>query len=386
MKVLIVASVYSHIMNFHLPYLRKFREEGWEVHLACSGALLGAIFVDKTIEVPFKKRMCSTDNLKATRFLRGQIQKETYDLIITHTSLAAFFTRLAVKGMKERPKVINVVHGYLFDDESSYMKQKTFLGAEMFLAPETDLILTMNQWDYETAVRYKLGSQIEKIPGMGVDFARLTQTNPTDVISLRKQLSIPTDAVILIYAAEFSKRKSQHVLIEAMRYLPERCFLILPGEGALLESCRSLAKRMHVADRVICPGQVGDISNWYHMADIAVTASRSEGLPFNVMEAMYCGLPVVASAVKGHVDLIKDGVNGLLYSYADVQEYAESVQELIDDARLRRAIAERAAISVKGFKLERVQQIIMDLYMSPIKEKTTVSANNWTENEMELIS
>ena len=122
------------------------------------------------------------------------------------------------------------------------------------------------------------------------------------------------------------------------------------------------------------------------MADIAVTASRSEGLPFNVMEAMYCGLPVVASAVKGHVDLIKDGVNGLLYSYADVQEYAESVQELIDDARLRRAIAERAAISVKGFKLERVQQIIMDLYMSPIKEKTTVSANNWTENEMELIS
>jgi len=98
------------------------------------------------------------------------------------------------------------------------------------------------------------------------------------------------------------------------------------------------------------------------MADAAVSASRSEGLPFNIMEAMYAGLPVVASCVKGHEDLITDGENGLLYPYGDAAACAQAISRLLEEpdlkARLRRAAAEQA----KDYSLENVLPIVMDAY------------------------
>ena len=93
--------------------------------------------------------------------------------------------------------------------------------------------------------------------------------------------------------------------------------LVLAGQGSELEACRRLAVRCGVSDRVLMPGYVQDLSLWYAAADVCVSASRIEGLPFNVMEAMYSGRPVVATRIKGHTDLITDGAEGLLYEYND---------------------------------------------------------------------
>ena len=156
-KVLYTASTYSHIRSFHIPYLRELQRLGWEVHTACGNAPEQVSYTDKSFNLPFKKQMSSPDNIKASGQLREIIQTETYSLIITHTSLAAFFTRLAVKGMKDRPRLINVVHGYLFDDDTPFLKKQLLLNAERFTAPETDLVLTMNRYDYDIARKYHLG-------------------------------------------------------------------------------------------------------------------------------------------------------------------------------------------------------------------------------------
>ena len=333
------ASVYSHIRNFHLPYLREFQRLGWETHVGCRDIPSDAPYIDKAIELPFEKKMVSPSNLRTMKLLRGQIRSEQYDLIITHTTLAAFFTRLAVKGMRQRPKLVNVMHGYLFDENTSFLKKQLLLNAERLTAPETDLLLVMNEWDYQTAKRYKLGKQIEKIPGMGVNFARLDSSTKEDGLRLRKELGIPEEAFVLLYQAEFSKRKSQHVLIEAMQYLPEKVWLVLCGEGDQLPACKALAEKLDVHNRVLFPGQIVDIAPWYRMADALAASSRSEGLPFNVMEAMYSDLPVIASAVKGHTDLIWDGENSLLYPYGDAKKCAECVEAITGTAfnKMRRS-------------------------------------------------
>ncbi|MFR1478137.1 MAG: glycosyltransferase [Hydrogeniiclostridium mannosilyticum] len=88
--------------NFHLPYLRAFCEHGWIVHVACSGP--EAVIPDAhEVILPFRKKMLAAENLQAARTLRRMMEEEQYDLISTHTSLAAFFTRVAVKGMKKGP-------------------------------------------------------------------------------------------------------------------------------------------------------------------------------------------------------------------------------------------------------------------------------------------
>lgn len=121
---------------------------------------------------------------------------------------------------------------------------------------------------------------------------------------------IASDAFVLLYAAEFSQRKSQATLLRAMPLLPERVVLALPGQGALLDECRRLAEALGLGDRVLFPGYCADMAPWYVLADCAVSASRSEGLPFNIMEAMHASLPVVATAVKGHTDLVTPGQTG----------------------------------------------------------------------------
>lgn len=86
-KVLFTASTYSHIVNFHLPYLRRFREEGWEVHVACGGAPMDVSYVDKVTDLPFEKSMWSPKNFRATVLLSDQMRREGYALICTHTTL-----------------------------------------------------------------------------------------------------------------------------------------------------------------------------------------------------------------------------------------------------------------------------------------------------------
>ena len=362
-KLLMTASTWSHIRSFHLPYLREFQNRGWTTHVGCAGLPeeLPAC-VDRGMELPFEKTMLAPANFRAAGMLRRQIKSENYDLIVTHTALAAFFTRLAVKGLKKRPKLINVVHGYLFDDDTPAMKRGILLEAERLTAPETDLLLTMNEWDHETAKKYRLGKRVGNIPGIGVDFSRLDTAAPEDGAALRRELDIPADAFVLIYPAEFSGRKSQRVLIEAMALLPENAVLVLPGSGALLEECRALAQRLGLGRRVLFPGYVADMAPWYRMADAAVTASRSEGLPFNVMEAMYCGLPVVASAVKGHTDLIEDGVNGLLFPYGDARAFALRARQTMEDAALRARCRADAGKRMAPYRLDAVLPAAMELF------------------------
>lgn len=361
-RVLFTASTYSHIEHFHLPYLREFKRLGWEVHIACGNGPAEAPFTDKSFDLPFQKSMTSPENFRASWMLRGIIRSEGYSLITTHTSLAAFFTRLAVKGMKPRPRLINVVHGYLFDGGTPAVKRSLLLNAERLTASETDLLLTMNRYDYELAKQYRLGREIDIIPGIGVDFSRLEDDQKRDSDITREVLGISPEAFILIYAAEFSGRKSQDVLIRAMTYLPEDTVLVLCGDGVELSRCRELAGRSGLAERVLFPGRIENMAAWYRLADAAVTASRSEGLPFNVMEAMYLGLPVVASRVKGHTDLIEDGSTGLLYSYGDSQECADRVRMLMTDVELRRRIGRRAADSVTQFGIDSVLPMALERY------------------------
>lgn len=311
-------------------------------------------YADEVIHFPLEKSMWSPGNFKAAAALCKKVKKERYSLISTHTSLAAFFTRLALGGLRERPLVANMVHGYLFDDGTSWLKRTVLLAAELWMAPVTDLVLTMNRWDYEAAVQYRLGRKVVHIPGVGVDFSRLHTAGADMRRQLRTELNISDSAFVLFNAAEFSARKSQTVLIQAMAHLPEQVVLVLAGDGALQGECRAQVQRLGVADRVRFLGHVKDMGPWYDMADAAASASRIEGLPFNIMEAMYAGLPVVASDVKGHSDLIADGETGLLYPYGDEQAYAKQISRLLASEKLRRHLGANGRENAQQYALENV--------------------------------
>ena len=93
---------------------------------------------------------------------------------------------------------------------------------------QTDLLLAMNQWDYHTAQRLHLGRRIAWVPGIGVDFSKLDA--PPGGCS-RSTYGLDPEDFVLLYAAEFSSRKNQSMLIRALPSLPQQVKLLLPGQS-----------------------------------------------------------------------------------------------------------------------------------------------------------
>lgn len=357
-RLLMTASTFSHIINFHLPYLEQFQRLGWETYVACGGEPVDIPFAERVYALELKKSFFSVGNLRASKRVRQIIKSEDISLVITHTTLAACFTRLAMLGDSRRPRVINVVHGFLFDDSTGAFKALVLKSVERLLSGVTDMVLTMNRYDLHWASSNRAGSTVHYIPGMGVDEGRLEGR------SKRGEYGFTEQDYVLIYAAEFSKRKNQSTAIRALTLLPDRVKLLLPGDGELIDDCRALARRLGVSGRVVFPGQISDIGDALFSADAAVSTSRSEGLPFNILEAMLCGLPVVASRVKGHVDLLQEGTTGMLFPYGDEKSLADCVKRLLDDPTLGVSMAERARDSASAYTLPSILTQVMREYVS----------------------
>lgn len=354
-KVLITASTFGHIASFHTPYLKALKERGFEIHIACGGAVIDFEDADRIIPLPLEKKYCSLSNLKAVGMLRTNICENGYSLIITHTTLASVATRLALMFIKKRPKTVNVVHGYLFDEHTGKIKNIFLKTAELMLKKQTDKTLTMNDFDYAWAKKNKVSPYLCKISGMGVDTERIHPVN-----KIKKENS----DYVFVYPAEFTKRKNHMILICAMELLPDNIKLILPGEGELRDKCIALTKKKGLEKRISFPGYVNDINEIYSFADAAVTTSLCEGMPFNVIEAMLCGLPVVANEIKGHTDLIENGVNGLLYEYNSLPSLAEKMNTLASDREKAAQMGLTGRQKAQKYTLAAVMDVNLNEYCS----------------------
>ena len=113
-KVLFSATVDAHILAFHIPFLKYFKEQGYEVHVATNGTE-EIPYCDKKIIIPFERSPFKINNLKAIKELRKVIQKEHYDIIHTHTPMGSVVTRLAAKKARRNgTRVIYTAHGFHF--------------------------------------------------------------------------------------------------------------------------------------------------------------------------------------------------------------------------------------------------------------------------------
>lgn len=364
-KILFTASTYSHINNFHIPYIKYLKDRGDTVHVMAGGKIQEIAFADRVIDIPFEKKITSPKNFMLAIEMARILRKEKYDIISTHTSLAAFFTRLAVMLSHQKTFVINTVHGYLFDENTRALKKNIMLLAEIITRGVTDVIVTMNSQDNQIARKYKLYKKnIYNVNGMGIDYSKIpdVETRKEYKKEIRRKYDIKETDFVMSYAAEFSDRKNQKMLIKAMKNLSDDTFLILMGEGANHQRCKELSKELGVEKRVIFTGYTKEVNKYYSASDCSVSASRIEGLPFNIMEAMAMGLPVIASKVKGHEDLITNQHNGYLYEYDNVLEFCKALNIIKDDNVLRLKMSRNSNLESQKYSIENVFSSITSIY------------------------
>ncbi len=323
-KILYVASTASHLRRFHQPYIKALSEEH-EVYLMATEG------VGIDFPIGFAKSFFSLSNFGAIFKIRRILKKEQFDRVIVHTSLAAFLVRAAMFGMRRRPYVLNVVHGYLFSRPVKGLKAKILLFCEKLMRKKTDAIAVMNREDYEIANEYKLcRGEVTYIPGMGIPDP---EEPPMRDNVLRAKFA-GEDEILLTFVGELSGRKNQVFLIYAMHELRREGIpakLLLAGEGSEREYLEGELD-VGMEETVFLPGNLEPIRPYLGITDIYVSASISEGLPFNVMEAMAAGLPCVLSDTKGQNDLQENSTLSL-YPLNDYEAFVNAVKTVYQSGK-----------------------------------------------------
>lgn len=310
-KVLFTATVDSHIKQFHLPYLQLFKEQGYEVHVATNGKE-EIPYCDVKHIIPFERSPIRINNIKAISKLKEVIEKEKFDIIHCHTPMGGVVTRLAA--MKARKKygtrVIYTAHGFHFFKGAPLINWIIYYPIELILSNVTDCLITINEEDYKLAKKRFKAKQIELVHGVGVDKNKFDfEMSEEEKINLRKSLGINKDDFVIIYPAELSKRKNQGMLLKSISLLEEekqKVKVLLPGMDSMNGKYQKMAQELGIEEKIKFLGYRTDIPKLMKISNLAVSTSRQEGLPVNLIEAMMSELPIIATNCRGNRELANE--------------------------------------------------------------------------------
>ena len=121
------------------------------------------------------------------------------------------------------------------------------------------------------------------------------------------------------------------------------------GEGILRNFLTKLISFLNLEDRIFLPGIATEVETVLTSADLFVFPSIYEGFPNALCEAMSCGLPVIASNCSGNIDIVEEGVNGLLFNVADVDGLVSCIKKLLDNSDYANKLAVNAQDVVNKF-------------------------------------
>lgn len=310
-KVLFVATVTRHINAFHIPYLKWFKEQGYEVHVASNGEE-NIEYCDKHFNIPFERFPIKPGNIKAYKQLKSIIDENQYEIIHCHTPVGGVLTRLAARKARKKyyTRVIYTAHGFHFYKGAPLLNWIIYYPIEKWLSKYTDCLITINEEDYQRAKsKFKKAKRIELVHGVGVDENKFKQDmTEEEKLKLREDLGIKKDDFVIIYPAELSKRKNQGMLIKAISLLPNKnkIKVLLAGKDSYKGRYQKLTKELELEKQIMFLGFRKDIYKLMQISNLAVSTSVQEGLPVNIMEAMFMGLPIVATDCRGNNELIKE--------------------------------------------------------------------------------
>jgi D-inositol-3-phosphate glycosyltransferase len=175
---------------------------------------------------------------------------------------------------------------------------------------------------------------IDVIPVYGVD-GRIFRPLAEPVAATRTRLGLPLEDRIVFFSSRVAPEKDAATVLRAVALLAAagRRVRVLHLSGGHQEFV-ALAATLGVADRVVSGDAVvpfTPLADYYRASDVCVQASREEGLGFSPLEALACGVPVVASAVGGLTDTIRDGDTGWSVPVGDASALADAISAILDD-------------------------------------------------------
>ncbi|MCM1175017.1 MAG: glycosyltransferase family 4 protein [Blautia sp.] len=372
-KVLIITTVSGFLPQFEKNNVKLLREAGCEIHYASNfknpiydfnkadlkaqGIRLHQLDIAKN---PLKLRA----NLRAVKQLLHIMNENDIDIIHCHNPMGGVTGRAAAGLCRKKPYVIYTAHGFHFYKGAPEKNWLLFYPVEWLLARLTDIIVTINREDYERARKLPVrgGENVFQIHGVGVDPVRFA---PRKEIARAKRmdLEIPADAFHIVTAAELNDNKNQKVIIEAISALPEKdIYYSICGKGPGEKYLRKLIKEKGLENRVRLLGFRTDMEEILQTADCFAFPSYREGLGIAAVEALLCGVVLVAADNRGTREYAVNGKNAFVCKADDTAKFAKAIGTLYRDEELRAGMSQNCRTSAMGFTIEEVEKTMKEIY------------------------
>lgn len=374
MRVLLTATVQSHICQFHKPLAEVLHAQGCEVHVAAKDNLaekngLKLDFVEKVFDVPFARSPKNPDNIKAYHQLKKIIDEGEYDIIHCNTPMGGIVTRLAArKARKKGTKVIYMAHGFHFYKGASWKNWLVFYPIERIMARLCDVVITINEEDYALA-KAKFHTQVEHLHGVGVSEERYHPVSPEESSAMRAAEGLTNENFVILCTGELNKNKDQKTLISAAGMLKDKIpemKVLLAGNGPLEGELREQIRCLGLEQNVKLLGYRTDLEKVVPCVDLVVSCSHREGMPLNIIEAMLCEKPVVATVNRGHTELVESDRSGYLFTPGDMSRLSECIDRVHDSSKAAHLMGVRGYHTAVKYAVPSIKTEINDLIMRTI--------------------
>lgn len=310
-KALFVATVVGFIAAFEQSDIKLLQSMGYEVHLAANTKIfadserlrkLDSLGVIKH-DIPFARNPFKKTNITAYKQLKHLMKSEQFDLVHCHTPVGGVLGRLAARATHVT-LVLYTAHGFHFFKGCPLKNRMLFYPIEKYMSRYTDILITINNEDYQVANKKFHAKQVKRIHGVGIDINKFA--NPGNCrIEKRRELGIKDDEIMLLSVGELDRDKNHIELLRAMKTLAQKKYkCCIAGRGPLKEVHQKYIDDNGLQNCVTLLGYRTDIAQLLQAADIYVFPSLFEGLSVALMEAVAARLPIACSEVRGNVDTV----------------------------------------------------------------------------------
>lgn len=359
MKILILCTTDSMIWNFLQRHIRRLEADGHSVECACSRT--GTFFNELNQmgfvlhELPFTRKPFSIKNLTAYKKLSTLVKEKSYDVIFCHEPVGGAMGRLMT--FSHKLKVVYMAHGFHFFKNAPIINNIIYKPIEWVLSWCTDVLITINDEDFKACTRMHAKKNL-LLNGIGVDLSKFRK-HPSSY--LKEKFNLNDSSMILLSVGELIKRKNHEAIIRTIGQLKNiDIHYFIAGDGPLLETLKNIAQSLNIKDRIHFLGHCRNVNELCNSCDVFILPSYQEGLSLALMEAMACGKPVIASKIRGNIDLIKDG--GCLVDVNSIEGYKESITQLYKNKALQERMGLANINYIQKYDIKVIEQKISEIF------------------------
>lgn len=372
-NVLLLTSIGGFVPQFEMNDVKLLKELGCNIHYASNFKKPVYELNEKELEkqnIKMHQIDIQKSPLKIIRNIRSFFQlmkivkENNIDTVHCHNPVGGLLGRaISMFYIERKITTIYTAHGFHFYEGAPLKNWLLYYPVERFMARFSDVIITINKEDYQSANKFRLrkNGKIYQIPGVGVHTKKF-QLNASQRMQLREKMGIPEDSFFVLSVGELNDNKNHQIVLDAISKM-KNCNILygVCGSGTGEYKLKKLSETLKVENKFRLFGFCTNIPEMLRCADCFVFPSKREGFGIAAVEAMAGGVPLITSDCRGTREYMRHEETGYICYQNSSDEYKDAIEKIMNK-EINEEFSKRCKEHSRYYDISMTEQIMKKIY------------------------